>query len=90
MPDADLWATVNLGMQNCRLSCTLTSLQVYRQKVKHLLYEHQNHIAKLKADAEVALKQQQDSFARQASRMVKGLKNWEYRRAWDEHSGGLS
>ncbi|GAB4818648.1 hypothetical protein N2152v2_005694 [Parachlorella kessleri] len=45
-------------------------LKVYRQKVKHLLYEHQNHIAKLKADAEVALKQQQDSFARQEAELA--------------------
>ncbi len=42
-------------------------MQVYKQKVKHLLYEHQNNVAKLKADAEVSLKQQQDLFTRQAS-----------------------
>lgn len=33
--------------------------------MKHLLYEHQGHIFKLKADAEAALKQQQDVFAQQ-------------------------
>ena len=38
-------------------------IKVYKQKVKHLLYEHQNNVTTLKADAEVALKQQQDEFA---------------------------
>jgi hypothetical protein len=33
---------------------------VYRQKVKHLLYEHQHNISTLKADGELALKLQQD------------------------------
>lgn len=36
--------------------------QVYKQKVKHLLYEHQNNITTLKADGEMALKLQQDEF----------------------------
>ena len=35
-------------------------LQVYKQKVKHLLYEHQNNIAELKAESTVALKLAQD------------------------------
>jgi hypothetical protein len=38
--------------------------QVYKQKVKHLLFEHQNNIATLKADGELALKLQQDEFRR--------------------------
>ena len=38
------------------------STQVYKQKVKHLLYEHQNNITTLKADGELALKLQQDEF----------------------------
>jgi hypothetical protein len=29
--------------------------QVYKQKVKHLLYEHQNNITELKRDAAVAV-----------------------------------
>jgi hypothetical protein len=37
-------------------------MQVYKQKVKHLLYEHQNNITTLKADGELALKLQQDDF----------------------------
>ena len=34
--------------------------QVYKQKVKHLLYEHQNNISELKAESTVALKLAQD------------------------------
>lgn len=35
---------------------------MYKQKVKHLLFEHQNNVATLKADGELALKLQQDDF----------------------------
>merc|ERR1712111_312578 len=35
-------------------------IKVYKQKVKHLLYEHQNNISELKAEGSVALKQAQD------------------------------
>ncbi|CAH1779599.1 unnamed protein product [Owenia fusiformis] len=35
-------------------------IKVYKQKVKHLLYEHQNNISELKADSTVALKLSQD------------------------------
>lgn len=35
--------------------------QVYKQKVKHLLYEHQNNISELKAEGAVALKTAQDT-----------------------------
>ena len=38
-------------------------IKVYKQKVKHLLYEHQNNVTTLKADGEMALKLQQDDFA---------------------------
>ena len=31
-------------------------MQVYKQKVKHLLYEHENSVSTLKADAELGLK----------------------------------
>ena len=34
--------------------------QVYKQKVKHLLYEHQNNISELKAEGAVSLKLAQD------------------------------
>lgn len=36
-------------------------IKVYKQKVKHLLYEHQNNIAELKAESTVALKLSQDN-----------------------------
>lgn len=39
-----------------------TELKVYKQKVKHLLYEHQNNVSSLKADGEKALKEQEDEF----------------------------
>lgn len=35
-------------------------IKVYKQKVKHLLYEHQNNISELKAEGTVALKLAQD------------------------------
>lgn len=41
-----------------------TELKVYKQKVKHMLYEHQNNVATLKADGEKALKNQEDDFKR--------------------------
>jgi len=36
-------------------------IKVYKQRVKHLLYEHQNEITVLKTDAETSLKLSQDS-----------------------------
>ena len=33
---------------------------MYKQKVKHLLYEHQNNIAELKAEGAVSIKLAQD------------------------------
>ena len=39
-------------------------IKVYKQKVKHLLYEHQNTITTLKADTEIALKQREDGRQR--------------------------
>lgn len=38
-------------------------IKVYKQKVKHLLYEHQNNIAELKAESSVALKLAQDGHS---------------------------
>lgn len=38
-------------------------IKVYKQKVKHLLYEHQNNIAELKAESSVALKLAQDNHS---------------------------
>lgn len=33
----------------------IVNFQVYKQKVKHLLYEHQNNITELKRDGTVAV-----------------------------------
>ena len=40
--------------------CFFLFQQVYKQKVKHLLYEHQNNISELKAEGAVSLKLAQD------------------------------
>lgn len=39
-------------------------IKVYKQKVKHLLYEHQNNISELKAESTVALKLAQDDHGK--------------------------
>jgi hypothetical protein len=44
---------------------------VYKQKVKHLLYEHQNNITTLKADGELAVKLQQDDSRKNDSDLTK-------------------
>lgn len=58
--------------------CSPPCPQVYKQKVKHLLYEHQATVTTLKADGEMAIKLQQDDFRRREGdlgkdkRVVKG------------------
>jgi len=42
-------------------------IKVYKQKVKHLLYEHQNQIAELKMDAAMNRKVAQDEFHEEGS-----------------------
>lgn len=42
---------------------------MYKQRVKHLLYEHQDGLARLKAAGEAALKQQADAFAQQEAQL---------------------
>jgi hypothetical protein len=44
-------------------------LQIYQQKVKHLLYEQQNNITTFKSDAELALKLQQDEFSKREAEL---------------------
>ncbi|KAL4443289.1 hypothetical protein ABPG75_011026 [Micractinium tetrahymenae] len=44
-------------------------LKVYKQRVKHLLYEHQDGLSRLKAAGEAALKQQADVFAQQEAQL---------------------
>lgn len=68
----------------CRV-CSLFSLpcptnrnqpqQVYKQKVKHLLYEHQNNITTLKSDGELALKLQQDEYRKREGDLGKDKRN---------------
>ncbi|KAG2494699.1 hypothetical protein HYH03_007215 [Edaphochlamys debaryana] len=50
-------------------------IKVYKQKVKHLLYEHQNNITTLKADGELALKLQQDDFRKRETDLGKDKRN---------------
>ena len=38
--------------------CHQVEIKVYKQKVKHLLYEHQNNVSQLKEEQERALKLQ--------------------------------
>ncbi len=44
-------------------------MQVYKQKVKHLLYEQQNNIAILKADGEMSLKLQSEEAGHTAAEL---------------------
>jgi len=46
-------------------------IKVYKQKVKHLLYEHQNNISELKAESTVALKLAQDEHRMAQSDLLK-------------------
>ena len=50
-------------------SCVV--LQVYKQKVKHLLYEHQNNISTLKADGELGLKLAGEEAAKREGELQK-------------------
>ncbi|GFR45771.1 hypothetical protein Agub_g7225 [Astrephomene gubernaculifera] len=50
-------------------------IKVYKQKVKHLLYEHQNNITTLKADGELALKLQQDEYRKREGDLAKDKRN---------------
>ncbi|KAG2423813.1 hypothetical protein HXX76_014973 [Chlamydomonas incerta] len=50
-------------------------IKVYKQKVKHLLYEHQNNITTLKADGELALKLQQDEYRHREGDLGKDKRN---------------
>lgn len=53
-------------------------IKVYKQKVKHLLYEHQNNITTLKADGELALKLQQDDFRKRENELNKDKRNLKF------------
>ena len=55
------------------LGCT--RIQVYKQKVKHLLYEQQRAISQMKADQETELKLQQNEFRGVESDLAKDKRN---------------
>eukprot|EP01137_Pigoraptor_chileana_P029764 Opistho-2@15380 len=46
-------------------------IKVYKQKVKHLLYEHQNNITELKTDGTMALKLEQDEYRKRETELRK-------------------
>jgi growth arrest-specific protein 8 len=46
-------------------------IKVYKQKVKHLLYEHQNAISQLKTDHEMAIKMLQEEHRAQEAELKK-------------------
>ena len=49
-------------------------VQVYKQKVKHLLYEHQNTISELKAEGVVATKLMEGEHGGLESELRKGVR----------------
>lgn len=52
-----------------------SDLQVYKQKVKHLLYEHQNSLTSLKADHEMWLKMQSEESSKRELDLQKDKRN---------------
>ena len=48
---------------------------MYKQKVKHLLYEHQNNITELKADGILTLKLEQEEHRTSESDLRKDKRN---------------
>lgn len=46
-------------------------LKLYKQKVKHLMYEHQTNLSETKADHLVALKLAQDDHVAQENELIK-------------------
>lgn len=49
-------------------------LQVYKQKVKHLLYEHQNNLAEVKAEGTVVMKLAQKEHRTQEGALRKDMR----------------
>lgn len=50
------------------------ALQVYKQKVKHLLYEHQNNLAEVKAEGTVVMKLAQKEHRTQEGALRKDMR----------------
>jgi hypothetical protein len=53
-------------------------IKVYKQKVKHLLFEHQNNITQLKAEGETALAKQQQDFRQREAEAKKEKRSLRY------------
>lgn len=53
---------------------TAFCLQVYKQKVKHLLYEHQNNLTELKTEGTVAMKLAQKEHRMQEGALRKDMR----------------
>uniref|UniRef100_A0A8C5SMV6 Dynein regulatory complex subunit 4 n=1 Tax=Laticauda laticaudata TaxID=8630 RepID=A0A8C5SMV6_LATLA len=49
-------------------------IKVYKQKVKHLLYEHQNNLTELKAEGTVAMKLAQKDYRSQETELRKDMR----------------
>nr|CAD7572451.1 unnamed protein product [Timema californicum] len=50
-------------------------IKVYKQKVKHLMYEHQNNLSELKVESMVGLKLAQDDYTEQELELLRDKKN---------------
>ncbi|XP_041918460.1 dynein regulatory complex subunit 4 [Alosa pseudoharengus] len=50
-------------------------IKVYKQKVKHLLYEHQNSVSELKAEGVVITKVMQEEYSELESELLKEMKS---------------
>lgn len=50
-------------------------LKFYKQKVKHLQYEHQNNLTECKAEGLVSLKQANDAYTEQERALLSDKKN---------------
>ncbi|XP_049785045.1 dynein regulatory complex subunit 4 [Schistocerca cancellata] len=52
-----------------------TEIKIYKQKVKHLLYEHQNNLAEYKAESMVSLRMAQDDYTDQEMELLADKKD---------------
>ena len=96
--------SVHLGLQAFSLAalcpsrvetCTHCGLaQVYKQKVKHLLFEHQQHIAALSVEADGQLRQATDGASRRIRELM--VEKQDLKRDYNEqvsnaaHSTGIA
>lgn len=57
------------------LACSLACFQVYKQKVKHLLYEHQENLTELKAEGTLSMKRAQKDHWAQETELRKEMRS---------------